>query len=82
MVQDTINEIGERLLHCPLHCEGILNEPEAGIIPRGLIFESRPVEIGSLNKRCLIIGLNPGNTDDQQRVAYQNMDPLTYTGVT
>lgn len=62
-----IVELGEKLVHCSLNCEGINNNPRQGIIPRCLIPESR----GGVN-RCIVVGLNPGKCNVKEREYYLN----------
>jgi len=47
--------IGNELVNCQNHCNGVQNNPEEGILPRCLIFEERVGTNGAI-----VIGLNPG----------------------
>lgn len=60
-----INKIGDRLVKCNLNCEGVNNCSKLGIIPRGLIQESRKGK-----KSCIVVGLNPGKCSDSERQYY------------
>jgi hypothetical protein len=60
---DEIYNIGEEIVRCPLRCRAVVNDPEKGIIPRGLIFE----DDGSGKLGCIIVGINPGNADEEER---------------
>ena len=62
---DTLKELGEKLVKCNMHCEGVKNEPQKGIIPRCLILEPRKGEGTSI-----MVGLNPGKCDEEERNYY------------
>jgi hypothetical protein len=55
-MKTTIFQFGEGLTHCPHRCLGVRNEPEKGIVPRGLIYESRDGN----GSGVVVVGLNPG----------------------
>jgi len=60
-----LSKLGANLVNCELRCGGITNDPESGIIPRGLIHEPRE---GS--NSCIVIGLNPGKCNIEERKYY------------
>ena len=60
-----LNEIGEKLVQCDMHCDGIEKEPQKGIIPRTLILQSREGEGTSI-----MVGLNPGKCKPEERNYY------------
>lgn len=60
-----LNELGEKLVKCDLHCQGINNNPGVGIIPRCLILEKRKV-----GNNCIVVGLNPGKCKKNERDYY------------
>ncbi|MCL7384213.1 MAG: hypothetical protein LZ174_07995 [Thaumarchaeota archaeon] len=60
--EDEIYNIGEEIVRCPLRCRAVVNDPEKGIIPRGLIFE----DDGSGKLGCIIVGINPGSADEEE----------------
>lgn len=68
-----IEKIGARLVGCDLNCPGIRNEPAKGVIPRGLIFESRK----PTGKSCIVVGLNPGKCNSRERTHLKSHG-LTY----
>ena len=53
-----VKSIGNELVNCQNHCDGIQNNPEEGILPRCLIFEGR---IGT--NGAIVVGLNPGKAN-------------------
>jgi len=59
-MKNVINQIGEELVGCNYKCEGIINEPVKGIIPRGLILEN---EGRNGEKGVIVVGLNPGKSN-------------------
>lgn len=61
-----LNKIGNNFVRCSLQCEGVVNKPSSGIIPRGLIYEKRDP-----NKPCVVVvGINPGKSEKEQRKFY------------
>lgn len=65
-LRNYIENIGRELVKCPLRCEGIVNSPEKGIIPRCLILEESNLNILG----CIIVGINPGSAKRYEREAY------------
>lgn len=57
-----IDSLGKQLVSCPLKCDGIINSPEKGIIPRCLYMEERNGESGAI-----IVGLNPGRSKEKDQ---------------
>lgn len=67
-LQKTINKYGRIIVTCNKHCEGIENNRRAGILPRGLILKS-----GQKNGlSCVVVGINPGNMNNKERLLYKN----------
>jgi hypothetical protein len=62
-----IREIGDRLVRCPLQCEGIIRDPSRGILPRSLLLESadRREYQGSV-----ALGINPGRCPEREQTYY------------
>ncbi|MDD5474301.1 MAG: uracil-DNA glycosylase family protein [Candidatus Methanoperedens sp.] len=60
-----INLLGEKLVKCNLKCEGINNNPKEGIIPRCLM-----VEKGNGSNSCIVVGLNPGKCNEDEKKYY------------
>jgi len=60
-----IDEIGNKLVKCDLHCQGVNNNPKKGIIPRCLNVEKR-----SGRNTCAVVGLNPGKCKNDERNYY------------
>ncbi len=65
-----IIEIANQLVKCDYKCKGVINDKVLGIIPRGLIYEHE----GRDSKRpgVIIIGINPGKSNQDERDFYQN----------
>jgi hypothetical protein len=61
-MKEIVKEIGNEMVKCPFHCEGIINDPKSGIIPRCLFFEEREGKNGAI-----VVGLNPGHSTKEQR---------------
>jgi len=55
-MKSEIFQLGEELTSCPAKCSGVRNEPENGIVPRGLIYEDR----SGNGYGVVVVGLNPG----------------------
>lgn len=67
----SIEDIGGRLVSCDKRdkrCEGIVNEPRIGILPRCLILEDGGRTSGT---GCVVVGLNPGHAKPHERDAYK-----------
>ena len=62
---DMLNDLGEKIVTCHLHCDGINNNPQLGIIPRCLIFEKRKT-----GANCMVVGLNPGKCKNDEKNYY------------
>jgi len=64
---NAIYAIGEMAIACPLHCEGIVNDPSTGTLPRSLILEldGRSQEGGSA-----VLGINPGHGREVEKSYY------------
>lgn len=63
---EKIIKIAKGLNQCKLYCEGIINDPKRGIIPRCLFNEPR-----NKNGKCaIVIGLNPGKSSLNERNYY------------
>ena len=60
-----LNELGEKLVKCDMHCDGIKKDPQKGIIPRCLIVETRAGKGVSI-----IVGLNPGKCKEEEKDYY------------
>jgi hypothetical protein len=56
LIKSQIFQIGEELTKCDRHCVGIRNEPNNGIVPRGLIYEDQ----NGNGSGVIVVGLNPG----------------------
>jgi len=63
-----IEAIGRELIKCPLRCEGVINSPNKGKIPRYLILENS----NSKTLGCVIVGINPGSAKKYEEKAYIN----------
>ena len=63
-VGQAIKQIGEKMVLCQNSCEGINKDLKKGIIPRCLIFEDKN---RSGKQGCLIIGMNPGKGNEEER---------------
>lgn len=72
-VKSYIEQIGEELTQCPHRCVGIRNEPEFGIVPRGLIYEDR----NGNGSGVVVVGLNPGVAKPKEN-AYRLSHGNTY----
>jgi len=57
-----VKSIGNELVNCQNHCDGIQNNPEDGILRRCLIFEGR---IGA--NGAIVVGLNPGKAKKSEQ---------------
>ncbi|MDD5438215.1 MAG: uracil-DNA glycosylase family protein [Patescibacteria group bacterium] len=57
-----LKDLQINLIKCNLNCEGIKNDPKKGVIPRCLVLEERE---GKNN--CIVVGLNPGKCNKQER---------------
>ena len=73
VVKTTIEQIGDELTQCPHRCVGIRNEPEVGVVPRGLIYEDR----GGNGSGVVVVGLNPGVAKPKEN-AYRLTHGNTY----
>jgi hypothetical protein len=62
---DKLKELGEKLVNCDLHCDGITNDRDKYIIPRCLNLEKQKG-----GKTCIVIGLNPGKCKENERNYY------------
>jgi DNA polymerase len=62
-----IDKIGQLLVSCSRNCEGIRNEPENGVVPRGFYFEN-PENLKEPD--CIIVGVNPGISKKREREYY------------
>jgi len=60
-----IDKIGKKLVNCKYQCEGVINNPHEGILPRCLIFEDRTGKKGSI-----VVGLNPGKAKKREKDFY------------
>jgi hypothetical protein len=56
LIKSQVFQIGEELTKCNRRCDGIRNEPENGIVPRGLIYE----DLNGNGSGVIVVGLNPG----------------------
>jgi hypothetical protein len=66
-MEQTIAAIGTEVVACSRNCDGVFSNPPQGIIPRGLLLESRsPDDAG-----VVLLGMNPGQGDDRERSAFQ-----------
>jgi hypothetical protein len=72
-----VDEIGQVMVSCDRHCEGIHRNPCAGILPRCLVLESQNWGSG---RGCVILGLNPGQSRDQEH-RYYGTHGATYKSV-
>jgi hypothetical protein len=75
-IKDRISQIGESLTSCQHDCSGVRNEPNSGIVPRGLIYEDR----NGSGKGVVVVGLNPGVAKPEEN-EYRKEHGITY-GVT
>lgn len=66
-LQNQIDEIGQRLVACEMHCKGIAPDPGNGIIPRCLFLETGGRWSG---QGCIIVGINPGPSGRREREYY------------
>jgi hypothetical protein len=73
-----VRRIGKKLINCPLKCEGVVNEPKKGIVPRGLMLDNpRDTRIG-----CIVVGINQGYSSSEEMRFYSdkcsNKSNMTY----
>jgi len=71
--KDEVYKIGEEITKCDWQCEGMCKNRAAGILPRGLYLETR-----SGSKSVIILGLNPGPADDEERKYFQEFGDSYY----
>lgn len=71
---NTILQIGNRLVICNQNCQGINNNPVIGVIPRCLYLEHNN---RNRNNGCVIVGINPGISNNNERVYYLS-NQITY----
>lgn len=64
--EQNINKIGQKLVKCNFQCEGIVNDPKSGIMPRCLIYE----KIRENSPGAIVIGINPGKCGDYEKEFY------------
>ncbi len=66
-LESEINKQGGNLVRCGLNCEGITRDPNKGILPRCLYYESskHPKSLG-----VVIVGINPGRAKKQEMDFY------------
>lgn len=64
-----INKIGNRLVRCGEDCEGIVNNPGKGIVPRCLILEKK----NRKGRGVIIVGINPGESEKEEWKACRNI---------
>jgi hypothetical protein len=59
--------LGQEVISCPLRCEGIVNDPSSGTLPRSLIFDddARHGQAGSI-----VLGVNPGRARDDEKAYF------------
>lgn len=74
-IDKRINKIGEELVKCNYGCKGIINDPKKGIIPRCLILEE-----GNGKENCIVVGLNPGGSNEKERKYYLE-NGISYSSV-
>jgi hypothetical protein len=68
-------ELGEHLINCQLHCEGIVNDAPNGFPPKGPIYDP------CTGKRdCIGVGLNPGSSKKEVDLIaeFQANQPMSY----
>ena len=73
-----LNIIGNEIVNCRLCCPRVLNEPDKGIIPRGMILEK-------LEKRdglplYVVVGINPGKCKENEQEFYLD-NGITYSSI-
>lgn len=64
-----IAAIADRVATCGRQCEEVVNCPEEGRPPRGLILELRPN--ANTRRGVVVVGQNPGMAGDEERALYQ-----------
>jgi hypothetical protein len=64
--KEEITKLGNSLVQCSYQCEGVVNEPEKGIIPRCLIYEERKKNAPG----SIVVGINPGKCSESERQYY------------
>jgi hypothetical protein len=63
-----IHRIGQDMVNCQENCEGIARDLSRGILPRCLFLE---MQGSDLSKGTVIVGINPGQSDDEERAFYR-----------
>jgi len=66
-----IEDLRQRLVSCGLNCDGIRNEPQNGIMPRGIILDPD----SSMGPDCIIVGINPGSSGKREREYFLKNGP-------
>jgi len=74
---EKIIKIGKALNRCSFNCEGIINNPKKGIIPRCLYYEERDKN----GKGAIVIGLNPGESSPSERNYYLDNNSSYQAGI-
>lgn len=69
-IDKKIKCIGKDLVICENFCEGILNEPKKGVLPRCLFLEIDKRNIDS--NGVVFVGINPGKTKNNEDQFYIN----------
>ena len=85
-LEKIIDELGENLLQCEgntkedgYKCEGINNDKKEGIIPRCLFLETD--SRGAFKEGCVVVGINPGKSNKNERNYYKNKEDINYKHV-
>ena len=65
-LEESVRQLGEKLVKCNLKCDGIKNDPNKFYIPRYVFLEKRDG-----HKTCIVVGLNPGKCPQDERDYYR-----------
>jgi hypothetical protein len=66
-IEEKINNIGKKIVSCPLKCDGITKNMKEGKLPRCLIFKSG----GHFKKGAIVVGINPGESNKDECNEYK-----------
>ncbi|MCX8195338.1 MAG: hypothetical protein N3G22_04515 [Candidatus Micrarchaeota archaeon] len=62
-----ISAIGRQMVCCPHKCQGVKYDKASGFVPRGMVLETSSGDWG-----VVIVGQNPGQAKDYERLEYIN----------
>jgi len=63
-MREKLWQLGEEIAACSAGCAGTYRCPEEGVLPRGLIYEQRDGDQGTI-----VLGMNPGSARDPEKAA-------------